>query len=132
MAPSAATNNETSPEMSISPLEQGRPRLSDRLRRRTTSGAYFPEIDGLRFLAIAPVVLQHLSERLYRALDLRGTLTEFDQYVHSLQPSGYLGVELFFVISGDILCAPLAKRATATPDRAPEFHYGFYMLRRVT
>src|SRR5262245_58008731 len=98
MALSAATNNETFPEVSMSSAKQARPRLSDRLRRRTTSGAYFPEIDGLRFLAIAPVVLQHLSDRLYRALDLRGALTDFDQYFHSLQPSGYLGVELFFVI----------------------------------
>jgi peptidoglycan/LPS O-acetylase OafA/YrhL len=78
------------------------------------------------------VVLQHLSERLYRARDLQGTLTVFDHYVHSVQPSGLLGVELFFVISGYIICLPLAKRATATPERAPEFSYGFYMLRRVT
>src|SRR5262249_11517754 len=127
-----ALSNEASLEESMRSVKPARPRLSDRLRRRTTSGAYFPEIDGLRFLAIAPVVLQHLSERLYRALDLGGRLTEFDQYFHSLQPSGYLGVELFFVISGYIICLPLAKRATAAPDRPPEFHYGFYMLRRVT
>ena len=116
----------------MSSLEQVRPRLSDRLRRRTTSGAFFPEIDGLRFLAIAPVVVQHLAERLYRGLELRHAVTEFDQQVFSLMPTGNLGVLLFFVISGYIICLPLAKRAHAAPERAPEFHYGRYMLRRLT
>jgi peptidoglycan/LPS O-acetylase OafA/YrhL len=127
-----AISNGDSATVTTSSVDNVRPRLSDRLRRRTTSGAYFPEIDGLRFLAIAPVVLQHLSERLYRAQELRGAVSEFDSYVYSLLPSGYLGVQLFFVISGYIICLPLAKRATAAPERRPEFHYGFYMLRRLT
>ena len=36
------------------------------------------------------------------------------------------------MISGYIICLPLAKRAHAAPERAPEFSYGRYMLRRVT
>jgi peptidoglycan/LPS O-acetylase OafA/YrhL len=127
-----AISNGASAKVTTSSIDKVRPRLSDRLRRRTTSGAYFPEIDGLRFLAIAPVVLQHLSDRLYRALDPQGAISEFDRYVFSLLPSGYLGVQLFFVISGYIICLPLAKRATAAPERGPDFHYGFYMLRRLT
>lgn len=116
----------------MSSAEPARPRLSDLLRRRTTSGAFFPEIDGLRFLAIAPVVLQHLAERLLRALELGGGISNFDRYIASLMPTGSLGVELFFVISGYIICLPLARRAAAAPDKRPEFHYGFYMLRRLT
>src|SRR4051794_21430910 len=103
----------------MSSVDQVRPRLSERLRRRTTTGAYFPEIDGLRFLAIAPVVLQHLMERVQRGLE-PGGLSEFDRHLGSLMPTGYLGVKLFFVISGYIICLPLAKRAFAAPGRAPE------------
>ncbi len=118
---SAMSNGASSEVSTSSSVEQLRPRLSDRLRRRTTSGAYFPEIDGLRFLAIAPVIVQHLGERLYRGLELQGTLTPFDQQVMSFVPTGYLGVRLFFVISGYIICLPLAKRATVAPERPPSF-----------
>ena len=130
----SATSGDALAEATVPSLPEkpARKTLAEMLRRRTSSGAYFPEIDGLRFLAIAPVVLQHLSDRVYRAMDMKGTVSAFDQYVYSLVPSGYLGVRLFFVISGYIICMPLAKRATAAPQAAPEFHYGTYMLRRVT
>src|SRR4029078_10187831 len=72
------------------------------------------------------------AERLYWAIELGGALSEFDKQVFALIPKGYLGVQLFFVISGYIICLPLAKRACAAPKRAPDFHYGRYMLRRVT
>lgn len=118
--------------VNMSSIDAVRPRLSERLRRRTTSGAYFPEIDGLRFLAIAPVILQHLSERVYRGLTIQGAATEFDRWLLSMLPTGSVGVYLFFVISGYIICLPLAKRAQAAPDHPPEFQYGKYMLRRLT
>ena len=49
---------------------------------------YRPEIDGLRALAILSVVLYHLN------------LTFFSQ---EFLPGGFLGVDIFFVISGYLI-----------------------------
>lgn len=46
---------------------------------------YRPEIDGLRALAIASVVLHHAAR--------------------ALLPGGFVGVDVFFVISGYLICA---------------------------
>lgn len=51
---------------------------------------YRPEIDGLRALAVVAVVINHLDARML--------------------PSGYLGVDIFFVISGYVITASLAQR----------------------
>jgi peptidoglycan/LPS O-acetylase OafA/YrhL len=42
-------------------------RLPERLGRVTASTSYVPQIDGLRFLAIMPVLLWHSSIRGHRA-----------------------------------------------------------------
>jgi peptidoglycan/LPS O-acetylase OafA/YrhL len=44
---------------------------------------YRPEIDGLRALAVAAVIINHFNKNLL--------------------PSGYLGVDIFFVISGFVI-----------------------------
>lgn len=54
------------------------------------NAAYRPEIDGLRAVAVVGVILNHFSE---------GWL-----------PGGYLGVDVFFVISGFVITASLARR----------------------
>lgn len=82
--------------------------LPTRLARVTTGGKLIREVDGLRFLAIFPVVVQHLSERLER-----NTIVEFRQgteYVVSnfITNRGFIGVYIFFVISGFILGMPFA------------------------
>ena len=38
--------------------------LAQKLTRVTANGQYLPLVDGLRFLAIMPVLVQHMSERL--------------------------------------------------------------------
>ena len=56
-----------------------------------SSGAgYRAEIDGLRALAVVGVILNHIDDRLL--------------------PSGYLGVDIFFVISGFVITASLTRR----------------------
>lgn len=44
---------------------------------------YQPHVDGLRTLAVVPVVLFHLH--------------------HAYVPGGYVGVDIFFVISGYLI-----------------------------
>ena len=50
---------------------------------------YRPEIDGIRALAIIAVI-NHFNKNLL--------------------PNGYLGVDIFFVISGFVITSSLAKR----------------------
>ena len=56
----------------------------------SSNPAYRPEIDGLRAVAVLGVILNHFSERWL--------------------PGGYLGVDVFFVISGFVITASLARR----------------------
>ncbi len=72
-----------------------------------SSGAgYRAEIDGLRALAVVAVILNHIDDRLL--------------------PSGYLGVDIFFVISGFVITASLTRR----PARSlGDLLLGFYSRR---
>lgn len=83
--------------------------IIQKLRRVTSSGQYIAEIDGLRFLAIAPVVLIHL--RNYMLVKSSGLYTGAPQnsWVARLTAHGHYGVELFFVISGLVLGLPFAS-----------------------
>lgn len=114
-------------------LERFRSRpLSERLRRRTASGRYLPEVDGLRFLAIVPVVFQHLAERVAREVgDRSGTTIQPESFL-AFVPRGGVGVSLFFVISGFIICLPYSAKAHDRPDQAPPLGYRRYLFRRVT
>ena len=84
-----------------------------RFQRKISQGAYRPEVDGLRFFAIAFVIFGHSLERAARFFAsyrdaLGGTALE----AH-LQTAP-LGVNLFFAISGFIL-ANQAIKASASP-----------------
>ena len=68
------------------------------LRRITTQQRFIPQIDGLRFVAIASVVFFHI----YAALE-RGALPQPILLDTDLPKRG---VELFFAISGFILGVP--------------------------
>jgi len=98
--------------------------LLARLSRISSSGRFIPEIDGLRFIAIAWVVLHHLAcffvfksgavpkDRLYDVVN-----------------QGFFGVQLFFVISGFILAVPFAESWLQGDDRP---NLGRYYRRRLT
>ena len=72
----------------------------------TTAGAYRSDIDGLRAVAVISVMLYHLSS---------GWL-----------PGGFVGVDIFFVISGFVVSASLAA---APHDRFHRFVAFFYARR---
>ena len=99
-----------------------------RLSRETTSGRFIPELDGLRLVAIAMVILYHVNGYL---------IAKTSFYEHGATPDwlsraalvGNHGVELFFVISGFILALPFAAYHLKQ-DRAVSLRA--YYLRRLT
>ncbi|MCK0152831.1 acyltransferase [Alcanivorax sp. S6407] len=68
--------------------------------------AYRPEIDGLRFLAVALVILHHLG------------IPGFN--------GGFVGVDVFFVISGYLITSILVKEVSSSA-----FSFGGFYRRRV-
>lgn len=99
--------------------------LSSRLRRITTSGIYVPEIDGLRFVAIASVILYHISVQTKVGNVLGSSPSAFVTVV----ANGFRGVPLFFAISGFILGMPFANHFLQRKERVDLKRY---FLRRVT
>ena len=53
--------------------------------------SYRPEIDGIRAFAVIAVIINHFN--------------------NDVLPSGYLGVDIFFVISGFVITSSLASRS---------------------
>jgi peptidoglycan/LPS O-acetylase OafA/YrhL len=104
--------------------------LNRLFRRVTASGAYVPEIDGLRFIAITPVVAFHLwgywGRLQQREYPFRGPV---DEGLTSLIALGHYGVHLFFMISGFVLATPFCKQALGL---TPAVDLRKYFWRRVT
>jgi peptidoglycan/LPS O-acetylase OafA/YrhL len=99
--------------------------LVTRAARDTSSGQFIAEIDGLRFVAILSVVLFHLSWYL---TSKTGRVDEFDPLAEFLS-RGYVGVQLFFVISGFVIALPFA-RGHLFQGRVPRIREFFF--RRLT
>ncbi len=95
------------------------------LKRQTSSGRFIPFVDGLRFLAIMPVIIQHASERLMKYNPQVEIQAGIEQQAEFLVSRGAIGVIIFFTLSGFILSLPFAQ-ATAT------FNYKKYLGRRLT
>lgn len=72
----------------------------------TTKNNYIADIDGMRALAVVAVIINHFNE--------------------SIMPSGFLGVDIFFVISGYVITASLVNRGIQS---ASSFFIGFYQRR---
>jgi len=92
-----------------------------KFRRITTQNRFVPQIDGLRFIAIASVVFFHI----YSALD-RGAIQPPFVFNNDLSKRG---VELFFAISGFILGVPFASYRLM---HGPKVGLKPYFLRRLT
>ena len=70
------------------------------------SGKHRPEIDGLRAVAILAVIIYHFNKNIL--------------------PNGYLGVDIFFVISGYVITSSLLKRKS---ENFFDFLFQFYERR---
>ena len=73
---------------------------------QTIQYSYRPEIDGIRAFAVTAVIINHFNK--------------------DLLPSGYLGVDIFFVISGFVITSSLAGRPSKD---FRDFLAGFYTRR---
>lgn len=97
------------------------------LRRVTTSGRYIPEIDGLRFVAIAAVLVYHFALKWNAdcpSCALSWTAPWVLTYLHLDR-----GVVLFFSISGLILGLPFVEQHI---QRGRPVRLRAYFLRRLT
>ncbi len=98
---------QTEPERKLSVLDK----IYSRLRRTTNNTSFIPHIDGLRFLAILLVVMEHVHGLIFNKspIPFAGNPTISQWWFYVLFQNGRKGVLLFFVISGFILALPFAK-----------------------
>jgi peptidoglycan/LPS O-acetylase OafA/YrhL len=101
--------------------------LATKLTRITSSGNYTPEVDGVRFVAISLVLVQHLHERVYRLSKDKYPAIEGSVLDRHLITGG-AGVMLFFALSGYILFSLLIKEL----ENKGEINIGRYFWRRLT
>lgn len=95
------------------------------LQRRTSSGRFLPQIDGLRFVAIATVLAVHIIA--YTVATTVGPISSswlVDHYEYLAH-----GVQLFFVISGFVIAMPFAIRAK---ESQPTGMLKDFFVRRLT
>lgn len=92
-------------------------------KRSTSSGKYLPFIDGIRFLAILPVILLHANERVIKYNPDFEQLNYWENEFSYLISRGAIGVLIFFVLSGFILSIPFAQKKN--------FSYKTYIGRRL-
>lgn len=106
--------------------------LKSNLQRVVTEGVYLAEVDGLRFIAILLVILQHLSERLIRNTPVEFTIPIKDDPFAFLVSRGTVGVFLFFAISGFVLCLPFAKSIASEDKNVKKPNLKNFYIRRLT
>jgi peptidoglycan/LPS O-acetylase OafA/YrhL len=105
--------------------------------RKTGSGKFIPEIDGLRFVAIITVVLFHLNTSISKELGWNLNQT-FESLGGTTSPFSFgwwfvrldLGVKVFFAISGFVLALPFLKYFLNLGG--PEISLSNYFIRRLS
>jgi peptidoglycan/LPS O-acetylase OafA/YrhL len=102
-------------------------RIYHALSRVTSSGQFIPQIDGLRFIAIASVVLYHLMGFLIEKAHTESFRTA--TMIGRALDRGWFGVDIFFVISGFVIALPFAQHHLRG---GPAVNLSRYYLRRVT
>lgn len=103
--------------------------IPTKLTRITSGGKLIREIDGLRFMAILPVLIQHFTERFERNTTIDFNTQSSDQLLSFLASRGFLGVYIFFVISGFVLALPFAAHKF---QQKKKVQISSYFWRRLT
>ena len=101
--------------------------LFNKASRDTTTGQFIPEIDGLRFIAIFSVILYHLAGYVTGKLGQTGQTDILATILHK----GFVGVQLFFVISGFVIALPFAKAGFFGSSRPRLSQYFFRRFTRL-
>ena len=101
------------------------------LSRVTSTHEFIPEVDGLRFVALLPVLFLHSAGTM---MWVRGRADHSIWAFHDgrtlrILALGGIGVQIFFVISGFVVALPFARYAL---KGAPRPRLSNYFLRRVT
>ena len=113
------------PPLTTSPLSWS-DRLLSRLARTTNSGAFIPEVDGLRAIAVMAVVLFHLDQEMgAKTLSPEGA----SRALAGIVRCGFFGVALFFAISAFIVGFPFAKHHLGSAEPVDTRRF---FLRRIT
>ncbi|MEO7038895.1 MAG: acyltransferase [Gemmatimonadaceae bacterium] len=99
------------------------------LRRRTTSGRFIAEVDGLRFVAIALVVLFHVHDYLTTKFRIPAGSAANEDLLDRFAATGHYGVHIFFIISGFVLALPFAAHSLGA---RPPVKLRAYFIRRLT
>lgn len=84
--------------------------LETNLSRVTNRKHYIPEVDGLRFIAIFPVVMLHLSSWFQKSTTHEFVVDPLNDWLGFLVNKGAFGVQVFFMLSGFILGLPFARQ----------------------
>lgn len=104
--------------------------IYSKFRRITSNHLYFPEIDGIRFLAIMLVIIYHAYGYFLGKSGMHFTDAPTDHpLIDTFLLSGDRGVQLFFVLSGFVLCLPFAQQYL---KQGKEVQLKKYYLRRLT
>jgi peptidoglycan/LPS O-acetylase OafA/YrhL len=111
------------------PNPRRRDRLLSALSRRTSSGRFIPEIDGLRFVSIALVVLFHLDVYVAGSSTAAYAVPPDAEPLAGMVRHGSWGVHLFFIISGFVLALPFVSYHQAGGEKV---RLRAYFARRLT
>ena len=104
--------------------------FESRFRRITSANAkYSPEVDGVRFVAIALVFLFHLAGDVLRHSPAGYRDPLENDWFFSFTQHGNIGVQIFFVLSGFLLASPFAEHYL---NGGKKISMQTYFLRRVT
>ena len=106
-------------------------KLFQQFGRVTSGGRFIPVVDGLRCVAILGVILYHLEDYLTHKGAAWNPESAVESATHRLLHAGFVGVPLFFALSGFILALPFFESAFGARSGRPTDLKRYY-LRRVT
>jgi len=127
-----STLEETLQERVPGPIKRGLGWLDSKLSRVTSSREFIPEIDGLRFIAIFFVIVFHAAVHILQLRHRPPIIQKWvpgQSVVLSVIGNLFLGVQIFFVISGLVVALPFARSAIRG---TPKPSLRKYFMRRLT